>query len=159
MKRIILAIAVLAISASLAFAEEVKTLVKKDFNLKTEGSETFTGSVKSIILADLTRPNSGLTVTGDLGKDAEFEVSPAAVIYNGSNGGLLSLKDIAVGDKVSVNYNKTKEGVLRAEGVKLLPKEETAVKEAAPAAQESKPAMQEEKPGIKEEPQKRELIK
>jgi len=104
--------------------ESKGAVVKTDFMLK--GSEAFsiTGTVRSVIPADLTRPNSGIVITGTDGKDVEFEVRPLAVVYQASDGKLLSLTEVTPDQRVQVSYMVTYDGKSQATAVKILQKEE-----------------------------------
>ena len=127
MRKTITIVAIYVLAVSLAFAEETTT-VKEDYNLRAEGTEAFTGAVKEVMAADLTRPNSELIVTGEDGNDTKFIVSPTAAVYNSSDGRLLNLKGLQAGEKIQVNYNTTKEGAYKAVAVKVLAKDEGMAK-------------------------------
>ena len=122
------------LAASVSFAEESNT-VKKEVNLRTEGTEVAEGKVLSVTPSGVAKPSADLVIIDDKGSDVRFTVSSAAVVYSGSDGKLMSLNELLVGQRVLVNYVKTKDGANKATGVKAFPKEEerAAEEDVAPA--------------------------
>jgi len=123
MKGFILAIFISCLAVSMVFAEEATT-VKKEVNLRTEGTEVAEGKVRSVTPSGIAKPNADLIIIDDKGSEIRFTVSSAAVVYSGSDGRLMSLDEILVGQRVLANYVKTKDGTYKATGVKVFPKEE-----------------------------------
>lgn len=143
MKRFILIAVLLVMAFSPASAEEAP-IVKKDFELKDAGPQAMTGIIRAVLPADLAQPRSRLIIGSEEGKEVEFSVRAAAVVYDAADGRILSLTELKAGDRVRVNYNISKDGVCEAMAVRLLSKEETKgmmesirAKEAAPAAEEA----------------------
>ena len=126
MKKILLSVIICAFA--LSFSQEAKA-ARRDYNLKTEGTDSVTGVVQSAIPSDLSRISSRIVIRGENGQEAAFELRPSAVIYKGTDGTLLSLKEIKAGDKVRIDYLRFGYGESKATGVKLLMPEEAAQKE------------------------------
>jgi len=79
------------------------------------------GKVDELNFADLlTKPNPDITILTEEGKKVKFVVKPSAVVYD-ADGTPLSLRQVSVGDNVSVNYRCTKEAN-EAAGIKLIDK-------------------------------------
>ncbi len=127
-KKLSLIIIICAVAVSLAFSEEGKS-AKRDYVLKTEGASTVMGVVKTVIPADLSRINSAIIIRDPDGKETKFELRPSAVIYEGTDGKLLSLKEVKEGDKVQINYLSFEFGIPKATAVKLLPIEQSPAEE------------------------------
>ena len=119
MKRLLLAGAVLVLGTYLSFAEEAR-VSRGDYTIRAEGIESITGVVKLVQLAGLIRPNSVLIVTDEAGKDLSITMRPGAAVYKGSDGKMVSLNELVVGQKVQVSYSAMGGTVLKGEAVKIL---------------------------------------
>jgi len=136
MRKFLMVVVGCAMAYSLAFGEEAK-VVKREYTLKDTESPAMTGMLKGVMPSDLSRPNTGMVMTTDDGRDVEFEVRPAAPVYDGATGALVSLKAVPSGSKIRVNYHESPAGKLQAVAVKVLPKEEAKkvpVQQPAPKA-------------------------
>jgi hypothetical protein len=118
MKKFVIILSMIAALSATAFAEDTAS-VKRDYTINTGDSQVLAGVVESIALSDLTRPNSRMIVTADDGQKSEFVVKPASLIFTGSGGNLLTLHDVATGDRVAVNY-RVKDGVKEAVAIKVV---------------------------------------
>lgn len=132
MKKSLLKIIICGIAASLFFIPELRA-EKSDYNLKAEGADTVIGIVTSTLHSGLSRVNSAVIIKDENGKETEFELRPSAVIYNGTDGKLISLKELKAGDRVKVDYLNLNIGRLKAIGIKVLSTEE------APAQRQTAP--------------------
>ncbi|MFA6079021.1 MAG: hypothetical protein WC779_04685 [Candidatus Omnitrophota bacterium] len=137
MRRLLLIAAVLVFGASLSFAEEGK-VSGGDYTMRAEGLESITGVVKLVQPAGLIRPNSVLIVTDETGRDLSITMRPSAAVYKGTDGKMVSLKELVAGQRVQVSYSAMGGTVLRGEAVKIL-----QAKQAGSAAQqEARPTQQ-----------------
>jgi len=138
MKKIILTIAVFVLAVSLSSAGEgPNPVVKKDYDYKTEGARSLTGALKSVTPSDLTRTTTAIIIATDDGKEIKFSVKPSAVIYNGSDGKILSIREIPQGEVIRIDYVTAGEGIYKATAVKVLAKEELLRKEEQPRSEEA----------------------
>jgi len=132
MKRVTIAMLILAGAVSFSFADEgekastppaaeetAKTVVK-EVSLRTGTSDFVTGKVVNVTPADLlTRPKSKISVVDDSGNSTEFIVKALAVVYD-STGRFLDLDDVRPDQKVQISYI-TKAGKAReAVSIKIL---------------------------------------
>ncbi|GEM_PF-6033192 len=132
MKIVLSAVILLSIACVRSFAEDAN-IQKKDFSLVSAAPHTAVGTVRTSVPADLARTEPALTITDDSGKDIDFTLKANTVIYSGSDGRLMSVKEIPVGDKVQVNYDIVK-GVNYAAAVRLVPAEPIAAENVEPVS-------------------------
>lgn len=121
---------------SVSFADEPKA-ARKDFELRGQAGSIVVGNLKAVLPSDLSRPETGLVVTDENGKEISFTVKPLAVIYSAVDGTLMSVKEISPGSRVQVSYSTTPQGRLRAAAVKVMGKAaEGETRPARPKVQE-----------------------
>jgi hypothetical protein len=119
MKKLFFAALLCAMMMYGSFAEGAKA-VKKDFELKASAGKVVIGSLKAVLPSDLSRPETGLIVSDENGRDISFTVKPLAVIYSAVDGTLMSIRDIPSGGRVQVSYLPAPQGKLRATAIKVL---------------------------------------
>jgi len=140
MKKMIIAILMLAGCASFSFADEgeqpaaqeaaqeatqeaaqeAPKKVIKEVTLRTGATDFITGKVDSVMPADLlTRPRSKIVIVDDSGNSREFVIKALAVIYD-SNGSFLTLNDVQPAQEVQVNYITKADRTREAAAIKIL---------------------------------------
>lgn len=127
MKKIAIAIILLAVSASCSMADEGEQSavnepakeVVKEVIVKTGALESVSGRVDSVIPADLViRPRSKIVIIDDSGRSIEFIVKALAVIYD-STGRFLTLYDVRPGQRVQIEYiTKANRSIDRADKIR-----------------------------------------
>ena len=141
MKKTLAIIMVTFLGIGCALANENK-IVKREYNIVTEGAKTCDGILKQVLPLDYSRTNPVIIVQGVNDAAAEFVVRPSAAVFNGSDGKLISLKDVPLGSPLQVTYDVV-DGVSKASGIKVL-SDAGAVKAAsanAPAVAPSAPVV------------------
>lgn len=114
MKKIAIALLLLAVAASVAFADAGESSapaalaapakkVITDVSLRTADADVVTGKVVEVLPSDDTRSKSKIIVADAGGATIEFIVKTLAVIYDAS-GALLALDEIKKGANVQVHY-------------------------------------------------------
>ncbi|MFH1189624.1 MAG: hypothetical protein V1682_02905 [Candidatus Omnitrophota bacterium] len=92
----------------------------KEVTIRTGASDSVTGKVESVKLADpLTRPRSGIVVVDAAGDTVDLVVKALAVVYD-STGHFLSLDAVQPGQEVQVDYIKKPGKVKEAASIKIL---------------------------------------
>lgn len=125
MKRIFLAILVLAFASSLCFAQQAPAPVSKPAQQVPVETKTLTGKVDSVTIADATKGTkkenkSQLAVIADNGEKLMFVVRGDTPIAD-KDGKAIILSDIKNGNKVTVEYTNKKAGAAnKAQSIKLL---------------------------------------
>ncbi len=132
MKKMVIAILMLAGCASFSFADEgeqpaaqeatqeAPKKVIKEVTLRTGATDFITGKVDSIMPADLlTRPRSKIVIVDGSGNSREFVIKALAVIYD-STGRLLTLDDVQPAQEVQVNYITRADRTREAAAIKIL---------------------------------------
>lgn len=119
MKKIIITFFTVMLVSSFSSAQE-SAQVKKDFEVRNPEARTITGIIKTVMPADLSRPNTIIIMTDEGGADVVLTLKPTAVIFNGSDGAILSVREIAAGAKIRANYNETVDGIYKVSAIKLI---------------------------------------
>lgn len=82
--------------------------------------DSVSGTVKAVRFSSLQTAPATLLVTDNRGDEVEFTVKAHVVIYSDEVGMKMSLKDLAQGTRVIVQYEKTPEGFLAATSIKAI---------------------------------------
>lgn len=132
MKKVIIAILILAGCAFFSFADEgaepaaretaqeAPKKVAREVVLRTGATDFVTGKVDSVMPADLLiRPRSKIVIVDDSGNSREFVIKALAVIYD-SNGSFLTLDDVHPAQEVQINYITKADRTKEAAAIKIL---------------------------------------
>ncbi|MCX5678980.1 MAG: hypothetical protein NTY76_07765 [Candidatus Omnitrophica bacterium] len=128
MRKLIIAMLILAGTASFSFADEgeqsaaqeAPKKVIKEVTLRTGSTDFVTGKVDSVMPADLlTRPRAKIVIVDGSGNSQEFAIKTLAVIYD-STGRFLTLSDVHPAQEVQVNYITKADKTREAASIKIL---------------------------------------